>query len=149
MTITDAVFNDPEITGGCPPVPENATSFGVVDPANFPLGTVITVTTKSMSKWIITILQNGRVDIQHNIWYFGRYFTFSEFEKGFTEAEQFFDEFGRRYPMFGISIRTPNHQSLPHPDQKNVNLQPFKEGDRLTWMGIGFSGPIVFWSINE
>jgi len=154
MDLTTTVFDDPELTGGVPTIPANATNEGVVDVSKLNPGTVITLITRSMSKWALTVQQGGTVTIDYFIWFFGEFYSREDLRRDHEECERnlaLSRSLQEQHPQLEIGYHHSGVSSYKQPVDfpGSHSIAEFSAGECLRNQDRSLSSPILFWSIEE
>ncbi len=163
MTITQRIFDDHFLTGGLPVVPDNATRAGLVDPSTLTPGTVVNVMTKSMSKWVLTIQEDGTASIEQNVWFNGQHYSSQDILKELRRLDELAESLKDKFPMIGLetSIRVNGEEysssrhdrgMMPIYTVTKARVVSFSAEGALhvkTFSGqVKISGTILFWWID-
>lgn len=169
MTLTNEVYAhagiDMDMTGGMPAIPANATSEGTVDISKLAPGTVVTIITKSMSKWVLTVQEDGKAMIQQYVWFIGAHYPaqkiFEEMYRLHKIIESVVMELETDLPMIKMGQVTVHigdksydyhsrHEMPLYIIDGAKRLMPFSASEVLeTERGHQLSGKILFWTIDE
>ena len=154
-----------EPTGGLPVIPDDATNKGKIDPAEFPPGTIITVVTESISKWVMTVDYEGFVTIEHFNWNArllkDKWESFNDSKANYDrylEDCEAVERLRKEYPGLQINgYSAPYKPFAWHVGRQRVN-RPFGAGDRMSFDIYnpkgpkpldGASGLVAYWSIEH
>lgn len=147
-------------TGGLPAIPDNAENSGSLDPSTFDVDTVITVITRSGTKYVLTVVEDGQVTIERFIWrVHGLRVGFLSYEEDMAAYREQLDWHNKHVELAkqGFYVHVPDLRTEPWKfDSRPFVVDPLRANEvmavrypkqgPLTYMK---TSPVVFWTIDR